>query len=164
MDYFLFPFALYTKEAAITSNRIFYLSLHSLLFNNNFKSKYIISQKLIMFTILWIDVSHLLAVSCGTIKWQLMEDSCYSSFPPNDTHSYCCILIIDAVQVFQNLQGFKHYNKEHANFFLPFVLCLLGFSVIISPLSTCCAARALLFPGWELFAGDAVLNIPATGR
>ena len=36
---FLFPFALYTKQVAITSKTIFYLSLHSLLFNNNFKSK-----------------------------------------------------------------------------------------------------------------------------
>ena len=80
------------------------------------------------------------------------------------THIHIAFFIIDAVQVFQNLQGFKHYNKEHANFFLPFVLCLLGFSVIMSPLSTCCAARALLFPGCELFAGDALLNIPATSR
>lgn len=61
-----------------------------------------------------------------------------------------------------SVQRFNHYNREHANFFLPFVLCLFGFNVIISPVSTCCVVRALLFPLCELFTGEAVLNIPAT--
>ena len=60
-------------------------------------------------------------------------------------------------------QKFKHHNNEHENlFFLPFVLCLFGFNVIISPVSTCCVVRALLLALCELFTGEAVLNIPAT--
>lgn len=57
-----------------------------------------------------------------------------------------------------------HYSNMHVNFFFPFVRCLFGFKVIISPVSICCVARALLFVGCSFLTGDAVLNIPATVR
>lgn len=68
----------------------------------------------------------------------------------------------EVVQALYSAQKFKHHNNEHGNFFLPFVLCLFGFNVIISPVSTCCVVRALLLALCELFTGEAVLNIPAT--
>lgn len=55
-----------------------------------------------------------------------------------------------------------YYSNMHVNFFFPFVRCLFGFKVIMSPVSICCVARALLFAGCSLLTGDAVLNIPAT--
>lgn len=90
-------------------------------------------------------------------KLLLLRSHFSNSFSPCSNVSFG-----EVVQALYSAQKFKHHNNEHGNFFLPFVLCLFGFNVIISPVSTCCVVRALLLALCELFTGEAVLNIPAT--